>query len=38
VQGVGMIGIELKRLLATELGVEVPLGAEMMKTSFTESR
>jgi hypothetical protein len=33
-----MIGIKLKRLLTAELGVEVSLGAEMMKTSFTESR
>jgi hypothetical protein len=37
-QGVGMIGIKLKRLPAAELGVEVPAGAEMMKTSLTESR
>jgi hypothetical protein len=37
VQGVRVIRIELKRLLAAELGVEVPPGTEMMKASFTES-
>jgi hypothetical protein len=32
-----VVRIELKRLLAAELGVEVPPSAEMMKASFTES-
>jgi len=37
-QDARVIGIYLKRLLAAELGVEVPSGVEMMKASLTERR
>jgi hypothetical protein len=37
-QAVGVIGIDRQRLLAADLRVEVPSGAQMAQAGFTERR